>query len=103
VWFGDLANWGPDAELVVTDGALTLPVKLGRSAEFSRHAAPAGPFTIAGILDQEDGVSSDGFKAGYRLYVLGYDGQVFVCGPGAWRGLDGAGVTRWITAFFSRA
>jgi len=30
VYFADAADWGPDAELVITDGAKTLGVKLGR-------------------------------------------------------------------------
>lgn len=77
VWFTSGSQWGPDGDLVITDGSLTFPVKLGRSSDFSRHAVPIGPFAITGILDQEDAVSTDGFKDGYRLYVLGYDGERF--------------------------
>ncbi len=77
VAFISTTNWGPDGELLITNGTLTLPVKLGRSADFSAHPAPAGSFRIVGIFDQEDTNGGDGYKAGYRLYVTGYDGTEF--------------------------
>lgn len=77
VWFADAADWRPGGDLVLTDGGLTLPVKLGLGVDFSSHPAPAGPFAIVGILDQEDTLTTDGFKDGYRLYVLGFDGSRF--------------------------
>lgn len=77
VAFVDATAWGPDATLTITDGTLTLPVKLGRNEGFTQHPAPAGPFDIVGIFDQEDGVTTDGWKAGYRLWVMAYDGTRF--------------------------
>jgi hypothetical protein len=70
VSFVDTTGWGPDAELVVTDGVLTFPVKLGLGAGFSVHPPPAGPVDLIGILDQEDLVDTDGYKDGYRLWVV---------------------------------
>ncbi|MBN1513606.1 MAG: hypothetical protein JXB13_16440 [Phycisphaerae bacterium] len=79
VSFVDPAGWGPGASLTLTDGAgRTLPVLLGRSRGFVEYAAPAGPFSIVGIFDQEDTDSGDGWMAGYRLWVMGFDGQAFI-------------------------
>jgi len=75
----DSAGWGPGASLTLTDGAgRTLPLLLGRSRGFMEHPAPAGPFSIVGIFDQEDTTDSDGWTAGYRLWVMGFDGQAFI-------------------------
>ena len=72
-------TWGPGQSLTIADGSgRTFPVLLGRGSGFSRYPAPAAPFDIVGILDQEDTVSGDGFKAGYRLWVMDYDGKDFV-------------------------
>jgi len=72
VYFVDAAGWGPDAEMLITDGAKTLPVKLGRgNGIYAGSNNLAEPFDIIGILDQE---SSD-LTAGYRLYVMNYDGN----------------------------
>lgn len=75
VTFVDATNWGPNADLLITDGVRTFPVKLGRNAGFSDHPAPSGPFDVIAILDQEDGDTSDGYKQGYRLWVTHYDGN----------------------------
>jgi len=72
VYFADANNWGPDGELVITDGAKTLPVKLGRgNGIYAGSNNLTEPFDIIGILDQE---SSD-LTGGYRLYVMNYDGN----------------------------
>jgi len=72
VYFADAAGWGPDGELLITDGAKTLPVKLGRgNGIYAGSNNLAEPFDIIGILDQE---SSD-LTSGYRLYVMNYDGN----------------------------
>ena len=79
VSFVNPAGWGPGASLTLTDGAgRTLPVLLGRSRGFVAHPAPAGPFSIVGIFDQEDTDGSDGWRAGYRLWVMGFNGQEFI-------------------------
>jgi len=68
----DPSGWGPDAELVVTDGHRTLPVKLGRgNGIYAGSYNLAEPFDVIGILDQD---SAD-LKSGYRLYVMNYDGN----------------------------
>lgn len=73
------AGWGPNGQLTIQDGSgRTLPVLLGRSRGFSAYGPPTGTFDIVGIFDQEDKVTDDGWKAGYRLWVMGYDGVHFV-------------------------
>jgi len=72
VYFADANNWGPDGELVITDGAKTLPVKLGRgNGIYAGSNNLTEPFDIIGILDQE----SSNLTGGYRLYVMDYDGN----------------------------
>lgn len=79
VSFAGTANWGPGGQLTLQDGTgRTLPVLLGRGEGFTRYDPPAEPFNIVGILDQEDTISTDGCKAGYRLWVMDYDGSRFV-------------------------
>ena len=48
----DPAGWGADAELTITDGTYTLPLKLGLTG-FDAMPAPSGPFDVMGIFDQE--------------------------------------------------
>lgn len=68
----DPNGWGPDGELVVTDGRKTLPVKLGRgNGIYAGSYNLTGPFDVIGILDQE----SLDLRGGYRLYVMDYDGN----------------------------
>ncbi len=72
-------TWGPGQSMTIADGSgRTFPVLLGRGSGFSRYPAPTGSFDIVGILDQEDAVGSDGYKAGYRLWVMDYDGENFL-------------------------
>jgi len=72
VYFADATDWGPDGELVITDGIKTLPVKLGRSnGIYAGSNNLAEPFDVIGIMDQE----STDLKSGYRLYVMNYDGN----------------------------
>ncbi len=79
VSFTGTADWGPNGQMTIQDGTgRTLPVLLGRSRGFSLYPAPAGSFTIVGIFDQEDKITSDGWKSGYRLWVMGYDGSRFL-------------------------
>jgi hypothetical protein len=79
VSFVDAGAWGPGATLTVQDATgRTFPVLLGRGRCFSIYAAPAPPFDILGILDQEDDDGNDGYKHGYRLWVMGYDGSAFM-------------------------
>jgi hypothetical protein len=68
----DANDWGPGGELTVTDGTRTLPVKLGQgNGMYAGSYNLTEPFDVIGVLDQE---SSD-LKAGYRLYVMNYDGN----------------------------
>jgi hypothetical protein len=68
----DPKGWGPNGELVVTDGTRTLPVKLGRGNGIYPGSFNLGqPFDVIGILDQE----STNLRDGYRLYVMNYDGN----------------------------
>lgn len=65
-------GWGPDGEIVVTDGMKTLPVKLGRgNGIYAGSFNLAEPFDVIGILDQ----ASPALTNGYRLYVMNYDGN----------------------------
>lgn len=93
VGFVDPNDWGPDGELVVQDGTgRTLPVKLGRGGGFSVYDPPPPPFDVIAIFDQEDTNGEDGWKDGYRLWVMDYDGNGEVINSEACTGdLDGNG------------
>ncbi|MHC4542647.1 MAG: hypothetical protein ACYS74_23180, partial [Planctomycetota bacterium] len=72
VYFGDVTGWSPNAELTITDGVKTLPVKLGRgNGIYAGSNNLAEPFDVIGIMDQQ---SAD-LTGGYRLYVMNYDGN----------------------------
>lgn len=72
VSFQDASGWGPDGELVITDGQRTMPVKLGRGSGIYAGSNNLGEtFDVIGIVDQE----STDLKGGYRLYVMNYDGN----------------------------
>jgi len=72
VYFVDAKDWGPNAELIVTDGNKTFPVKLGRgNGIYAGSNNLTEPFDITGIMDQE----STDLTGGYRLYVTNYDGN----------------------------
>jgi len=72
-------TWGPNQSMTLTDPTgRTLPVLLGMGAGFTRFGPPTAPFSIVGIFDQEDANAADGFRAGYRLWVMDYDGSDFV-------------------------
>ena len=90
VYFADAGNWGPDGELVITDGLKTLPVKLGRGCGiYAGSNNLTEPFDIIGILDQE---SAD-LTGGYRLYVMNYDGNGSVLAAREHRAADKPGDT----------
>lgn len=68
----DPNGWGPNGELVITDGTRTLPVKLGRgNGIYAGSFNLVQPCDVIGILDQE----STDLGGGYRLWVLNYDGN----------------------------
>jgi hypothetical protein len=72
VYFVDANDWGPNGELVITDGTKTLPVKLGRgNGIYAGSNNLTEPFDVIGIMDQE----SPDLTSGYRLYVMNYDGN----------------------------
>lgn len=75
VWFVDPNGWGPNAELMITDGVKTFPVKLGRgNGIYAGSNNLTEPFDIIAIMDQQ----SPSLKSGYRLYVMNYDGNGLV-------------------------
>ena len=81
----DPNDWGPDGEVVVTDGRKTLPVKLGRgNGIYAGSYNLTEPFDVIGILDQE----SLDLRGGYRLYVMDYDGNGHVLASYAHRMAD---------------
>jgi hypothetical protein len=72
-------TWGPNQQMMISDGAgRTLPVLLGLGGGFTRYEAPAASFDIVGVFNQEDANAADGFKHGYSLWVMDYDGTEFV-------------------------
>ncbi|NIP28113.1 MAG: hypothetical protein GWN55_11660 [Phycisphaerae bacterium] len=75
VSFVDASSWGPDADMEITDGHKTFPVKLGRGWGFRPGSSNLSePFDVVGIFDQESAsyiVCNDG----YRLWVPNYDGN----------------------------
>jgi hypothetical protein len=72
VYFTDANDWGPNAELLITDGTRTFPVKLGLgNGIYAGSNNLIEPFDIIGIMDQE----SPDLIGGYRLYVMNYDGN----------------------------
>ena len=72
VYFADAIGWSPHAELTITDGIKTFPVKLGRgNGIYAGSNNLTEPFDIIGIMDQE----STDLTRGYRLYVMNYDGN----------------------------
>jgi hypothetical protein len=74
----DPAGWGPDADgLLITDGTLTLPLKLGLTG-FDEMQAPTGPFDVVGIFDQEGW----NLKGDYRLWVVNAEQITVVPEPG---------------------
>jgi hypothetical protein len=72
VSFVDANSWGPNAEMQITDGLKTLPLKLGIGWGIRAGSNNLNdPFDVVGIFDQESGDS----KSGYRIWVLNYDGN----------------------------
>ena len=72
VYFLDGDGWGPNAELTISDGVRTFPVKLGRgNGIYAGSGNLMEPFDIIAIMDQE----STDLTSGYRLYVMNYDGN----------------------------
>ena len=90
VSFVDANDWAPDAELRITDGARTFPVKLGRgNGIYAGSNNLTETFDIIGIMDQE----STDLKRGYRLYVMDYDGNGAVLASREHRTADKPGDT----------
>ncbi len=75
VWFVDANNWGPNANLAITDGIKTFPLKLGRgNGIYAGSNNLSEPFDIIAIMDQQ----STNLRSGYLLYVMNYDGNGLV-------------------------
>ena len=71
-------TWQPNSQLVIADGSgRTFNVKLGFGAGFTRYPMPTGKIDVIGIFDQEAPGEYPNFnlKAGYRLWVMNYDGN----------------------------
>jgi len=69
--FVDASSWGPGAEMEITDGNKTFPLKLGIGSGFRAGSNNlTEPFDVVGIFDQEGGL-----KDNYRIWVLNYDGN----------------------------
>jgi hypothetical protein len=80
VYFVNPGNWGPDADLQITNGSgKTFPVMLGFGAGFQLDPNDLSPvFDVIGILDQEDEDRDPPFTVDYRLFVPDYDGNGLV-------------------------
>ncbi|MDH7598213.1 MAG: hypothetical protein QHH07_01080 [Sedimentisphaerales bacterium] len=75
VRYVDASGWGPNAQLLITDGTRTFPVKLGRGTGiYPGSNNLVEPFDVIGIMDQD----STNLKAGYRIWVPNYDGNGYV-------------------------
>jgi len=75
VSFVDSNSWGPDAEMEITDGQKTFPVKLGIGWGIRPGSNNlTEPFDVVGIFDQES-VSYIVCNDGYRIWVTNYDGN----------------------------
>jgi len=75
-FYGNVNNWGPDADMTITDGVKTFPLKLG----LGRGIYPGSnnlndTFDVIGIFDQEGPGWPPDCKAGYRIWVMDYDGN----------------------------
>jgi hypothetical protein len=71
-------TWQPNSQLVIEDGSgRTFNVKLGFGAGFTRYPMPTGKIDVIGIFDQQAPGEYPDFdlKAGYRLWVMNYDGN----------------------------
>ncbi len=74
--FVNANSWAPDAELLITDGAKTFPVKLGLgSGIYAGSNNLSEPFDVIGIFDQEAPGWPPDCKVGYRIWVMDYDGN----------------------------
>ncbi|MBI4582378.1 MAG: hypothetical protein HY718_21970 [Planctomycetes bacterium] len=72
-------TWGPNRQMTIGDGSgRTLPLLLGLGSGFTLYGPPTGAFDVVGVFDQEDAIEADGFKTGYRLWAMDYDGSRFV-------------------------
>ncbi|MBN2269195.1 MAG: hypothetical protein JXN61_01185 [Sedimentisphaerales bacterium] len=90
VYFVDTNAWGPNAQLTITDGVKTLPLKLGvGNGIYAGSNNLTEPFDVIGILDQE----STDLKGGYRLWVTNYDGNGSVLAAREHRAADKPGDT----------
>ena len=72
----DANSWGPDAEMEITNGTKTFPVKLGLGTGiYAGSNNLTEPFDIIGIFDQEAQGWPPDCTRGYRIWVMDYDGS----------------------------
>jgi len=65
----DPQNWAPEGTVTIASGTRTMPMRLGRDPAFGT-SAPAVPFDVVAIFDQEaQGYPPDN-TSGYRLWVM---------------------------------
>jgi len=77
VQFVNAALWAPNADMAVTDGVRTFPVKLGLGRGFTLYGnSLAAKFDVVGIMDQEGSNIGE-----YRIWVPDYNGGL-VLGAG---------------------
>jgi len=76
VSFVDANSWGPEADLTITDGRKTFPVRLGIGWGIRPGSNNLSqPFDVVGIFDQEAIGWPPNCTRGYRIWVLNYDGN----------------------------
>jgi len=87
VSFVNAANWGPDADLEITNSSgKTFPVLLGFGTGFNLDPNDLSPvFDVIGILDQEDKDGDPPYTGDYRLWVPNYDGNGLVLNDRGYR------------------
>jgi len=72
----DVNDWAQDAILTITDGIKTFPVKLGLgSGIYPGSNNLTSPFDVIGILDQDAPGWPPDCRAGYRIWIMDYDGN----------------------------
>jgi len=76
VSFVDANSWGTEADLTITDGQKTFPVRLGIGWGIRPGSNNLSePFDVVGIFDQEAIGWPPDCTRGYRIWVLNYDGN----------------------------
>ncbi|HEQ60413.1 MAG TPA: hypothetical protein ENN74_02270 [Firmicutes bacterium] len=76
-------TWAAGQSLVISDiSGATVTMLLSGEGDFDSHPAPAGPFSVRGIFDQEDPTLP--YHHDYRLWVKNHDDLTVVTGLSHW-------------------